>query len=40
MMPMIAEVIDGMLESAQEVYGSMPHARLRPHVLMTTRLLG
>jgi hypothetical protein len=32
-LPQIAEMIDGMLESAQEVYGSLEQARTRPHVM-------
>jgi hypothetical protein len=32
-LPNIAEMIDGMLESAQNVYGSLQQARSRPHVM-------
>ena len=32
-MPSIAEMIDGMLESAQEVHGSLQQARTQPHVM-------
>ena len=32
-LPTIAEMIDGMLESAQNVYGSLQQARSRPHVM-------
>lgn len=32
-LPMIAEAIDGMLESAEEVVRSLEQARPRPHVL-------
>jgi hypothetical protein len=32
-LPNIAWMIDGMLESAQEVHGSLQQARLRPHVM-------
>ena len=32
-LPSIAEMIDGMLESAQEVHVSLQQARTRPHVM-------
>jgi hypothetical protein len=32
-LPQIAEMIDGMLASAQEVMGSLEQARTRPHVM-------
>ena len=32
-LPNIAEMIDGVLESAQNVYGSLQQARSRPHVM-------
>ena len=32
-LPQIAEMIDGMLESAQEVHDSLKQARTRPHVM-------
>lgn len=32
-LPAIAEMIDGMLESAKEVHGSLQQARSRPHVM-------
>ena len=32
-LPNIAEMIDGMLESAQNVYGSLQQAKSRPHVM-------
>ena len=32
-LPTIAEMIDGMLESAQNVYGSLQQASSRPHVM-------
>ena len=32
-LPQIAEMIDGMLTSAQEVHGSLEQARTRPHVM-------
>jgi predicted ATPase len=32
-LPQIAEMIDGMLESAQEVHDSLQQARTRPHVM-------
>ena len=32
-LPNIAEMIDGMLESAQNVYGSLQQARSRPHIM-------
>ena len=32
-LPNIAEMIDGMLESAQDVHGSLQQARSRPHVM-------
>ena len=33
LLPQIAEMIDGMLTSAQEVLGSLEQARTRPHVM-------
>ena len=30
-LPQIAEMIDGMLDSAQEVHGSLQQVRTRPH---------
>ncbi len=32
-LPKVAEMIDGMLESAEEVYGSLQQAQDRPHVM-------
>jgi len=32
-LPNIAWMINGMLESAQDVHGSLQQARLRPHVM-------
>ena len=32
-LPTIAEMIEGMLESAQDVHGSLQQARSRPHVM-------
>jgi hypothetical protein len=32
-LPNIAEMIDGMLESARDVHGSLQQARSRPHVM-------
>jgi hypothetical protein len=32
-LPTLAEMIDGMLESAKEVHGSLQQARSRPHVM-------
>jgi hypothetical protein len=32
-LPQIAEMIDGMLTSAQEVHGSLEQARTKPHTM-------
>ena len=32
-LPTIAEMIDGMLKSAQDVHGSLQQARSRPHIM-------
>ncbi len=32
-LPNLAEMVDGMLESAEDVYGSLQQAQHRPHVM-------